>query len=184
MENLSYKKRVMKKNNTTLIVVALSIFIFLTSIVILAGWFIKNANEFWGATSRIHVYSEVQIVEQVADFVRIRIPKKATNLYFAHDEGIDIHCRIALTLSNREECKKFLDTQFMAPINDFKKVLELPETYIQFGTESGWPIELKGNWDISKYKEYYIYDDSNRRRLEIVYVPEHSRIFIFKDYPD
>ena len=171
----------MKKKYTIAIIGILVILSFLAFI----GLSIINGMRFWDSMSQIYVYSEDQIVKKAEGNFRWRIPEKATNLYYAHDSGLDIHSFFALTLPNEKGCEDFLKLWFNASFSDFKCTLELPEKYLRGpGGNWDWPVENKENWDITKYKEYYIYDDYNTRRLEIVYVPVYCRIFVFKDYPD
>lgn len=171
----------MKRKYIILIILVLITLSFLALITLS----IINGMRFWDSMSQIYVYSEEQIVKKAEENFRRRIPENAINLYYAHDSGLDVHTFFALTLPNGEESEEFLELWFNASLSDFHKTLVLPEEYLSGpGGNWDWPVEYKENWDISEYDEYYIYDDYNTRRLEIVYVPLHYRIFIFKDYPD
>ena len=162
-------------------IIAIAALLCLTTIVLL----IRDSIGFWDSMSDINVYSGEETIEKVRDSFKWHVPKTATNLYYAHDNGIDIHSFFALTLSSEEECEEMLKLWFNASISDFQKTCELPEKYLSGpGGSSNCPVEYKKNWDISEYNEYYVYDDYDMRRLAIVYVPEHFRIFIFKNYPD
>jgi len=125
-------------------------------------------------------YSVGQIARQIEKYLHVKVPGEALNLYCAIDGNFDSDYYAALTLPTDQACKKFLEKQLGVPFDEFRKSKILPKEFIKKGPDS-WSKNLKGNWDLESFKDFYICEDTGYGDQTVVYVPEHHRIFIHHD---
>ena len=180
-----------------------SVFKFLINIAFLTVLsFVFRFGYDWGGSPYIFegvlLYSDAQIRERIKDDVGIIIPTEAGSLYYSYENRDGAHCYVALKLWGHDACDEFFKSQFSISTDDFKKaeyksvsleeynkIVKFAETHLRGGcgslTDS---LRRRGDWELSKYDEFYAYENSDANSLLIVYVPEESRIFVYRHYPN
>lgn len=126
------------------------------------------------------VYPASHIARQIEKCLYVQIPMQASNLYCANSGFFYGSCHVALTLPSEQLCTEFLKKQLGVSMDEFKQSSRLPAGFTKRAPDT-WPDELKGNWDLGEYKEFYICEDTGYGNRAVVYIPGHHRIFIY-DY--
>lgn len=133
--------------------------------------------------------SELQIRNRIKEDVEITIPAEAIDLYYVYQGGRKAHCYVALTLTGQKACEAFLRSQFATSIDAFKKIEKPSDSsdgdniINKVAKTHPYSEDMYRNWDLLKYNEYHVYDNSQKENLIFVYASKQSRIFIYKYYP-